>query len=270
MIIPLPSQEVKTKEIMGFMSSGLDLVLHGYMSSGKTTCFKQACRLLKMKIILLDENFNEAELKIKLIGANIQRKNYYYHVSYSFLMKSKQVQKLLINPSRRIPMAIEIRTRYGLYKAIAKWPRIDIYYPKMYEIQKWLEKHHSISVAPNRIQKYKDIKQLLIGLRFGSKAYEAKKPLMNTLEAIIKSTDLKIRLSNLEYLQENYNMKYCLKIILFNLEKFYSSAEKFNVIRLLSICDKQRNLYPLLTLPFVYHKWIGRKLMYPKELEVET
>jgi len=268
MHIPLPSQEKEILKIADLMNNNIDFVAHGYMGSGKSECIAHASARLKIKMIKLNETLTNGELKVKLSALNIPKKDYYYHFSHDYLVKQKEVQKMIINPLRRIPIIVEIRTRYNIFKSIERWPRVDIYYPKVFEIQKWLQSHHNVSVVPAKIQKYKDLKQLLIGLKYGSESFEPKKPLMHTLEAIMKSTDLNLRLSNIKYVQNNYNIKYCLKIILFNIHKYYSSAEKFSVIRILSICDKQRNLYPLLSLPAMYHKWVGRKLMYPKELEV--
>lgn len=266
MLKPTPTQEKKIIEVMRLMENEIDFVVCGFMGSGKTEIIREARRRLGKRTVYLNETLTKDKIKIYAAGA-VTNSNTYYLIMNEFLSKDKDIQKILSNLKRRVPIVVEAHSKYKLDPLLSKWVRVDVYHSKIFEIQTWLRDSYDIAVPPARIEGHNNLGQLLVSLRFGSVPVVLKKSLMPTIEMVIKTTDKKMRLETVEYLQTNFNIKYVLKIILFNTDKFYSVVERLNVHRILSICDRDGNLYALLNLPNIYYKWISRKLVYPKILE---
>jgi len=259
-------QKEDINKIIDLFKQGIDFVLCGFVN--KRIYLEEASEKANVKLINIDKSLELERLKLYVSSANISKKDRYFCVD-EVMIDDSNVKTLCEFIGRKMPIIVLTSSKYKLKSYLSKWIRIDIYHPRAYKIQQWLKTEHNKEVSVAVIQKFNNIENLLDHLNFGSGVVEKKLPILQIIDGVIKTRNIKIRIKNVEYLQDNFNLKYVLKIILFNTSKFYSNYERLYAIRLLSICDANKNLYPLLDLPDVYYKWINRKITYPKELRIE-
>jgi len=266
MIKPTKSQIKYIDEISNMMKLEIDIVVCGAENIGKSSCISLSAKKVGIILIKIDESITLQQLKSYTSTCVIGRNKIYYHLDES-IVKNPHIKKMIENRIRKTPLIFEVKSKYGIPTVISKMARMTMYYPRPEEIKAWFREVYRKDLKLSLIQNFKSIGELIKHIIYNSDIPENKLPTNKVIGAIIKSTDIRTRLKHIIYLQENVNIKYILKVILFNTRKFYSNYARYNAIKILSFCDSEKSLFPLLILPKIENKKISREVSYPKEMK---